>query len=54
VFASAGVEHEAARIVLRGSVEGLSPEDSLTAVASTTELELDVEPHRIVVRGAPQ
>jgi len=38
VFANAGSEAEAGKVVLRGSVSGLSPQDALAAVLSTTRL----------------
>jgi ferric-dicitrate binding protein FerR (iron transport regulator) len=49
VFANAEAEREAARIVLRGSVDGLSPDESITAVGATTGLAIVVARGRIEV-----
>jgi len=54
LYASDDAEREAARIVLRGSIEGLSPDESIAAVGSTTGLAVEVRAGRIEVRsGAP-
>ena len=52
VYASPEAEREAAQIVLRGSIEGLRPDESIGAVGSTTGLALTVERDRIEVRPA--
>jgi len=52
VFASPAAEREAERIVLRGSIEGLSPDESIDAVRSTTGLAIELDPGRIDV-GTP-
>ena len=52
VFSSADVEREAARIVLRGSVEGLGPDESVAAVTATTGLNIVVASGRIEVEPA--
>jgi hypothetical protein len=51
-YASEETEREAAQIVLRGSIEGLRPDESIGAVGSTTGLALNVERDRIEVRPA--
>jgi ferric-dicitrate binding protein FerR (iron transport regulator) len=51
-YASDEAEREAARIVLRGSIEGLRPDESIAAVSSTTGLAVEVRAGRIEVRSA--
>ncbi len=50
VFADAQTEEAASRIVLRGSVEGLTPDESILAVRATTGLAIEVARERIEVR----
>jgi len=50
-YASADVEREAARIVLRGSIEGLRPDESIAAVSSTTGLDIGLDGGHIEVRS---
>jgi ferric-dicitrate binding protein FerR (iron transport regulator) len=52
VFADAETELAASRIILRGSVQGLSPDESIVAVGATTGLAIDVAAERIEVRPA--
>ncbi len=52
LFSSADVEREASQIVLRGSVEGLSPDESVAAVTATTGLNIVVASGRIEVEPA--
>ena len=49
VFADPQTEEAASRIVLRGSVEGLTPDESILAVRATTGLEIEVARARIEV-----
>jgi ferric-dicitrate binding protein FerR (iron transport regulator) len=49
VFSSAASEAEAARVILRGSVEGLSPERALAAVLATTRLGYSEAPGRLLI-----
>lgn len=49
VFASPASEGEAARVVLRGSVEGLTPERALGAVLATTRLAYREAPGRLLI-----
>ncbi len=50
VFADPQTEEAASRIVLRGSVEGLTPDESILAVGATTGLAIEVARARIEVR----
>jgi ferric-dicitrate binding protein FerR (iron transport regulator) len=52
VYVSPEAEREAAQVVLRGSIEGLRPDESIGAVGSTTGLVLAVDHDRIEVRPA--
>ena len=52
LYASDEAEREAARIVLRGSIEGLRPDESIAAVGSTTGLAVEVRAGRIEVHFA--
>ena len=52
-FADAKTEQAASQIVLGGSVEGLSPDESIKAVSATTGLAIEVAGGRIDVRPAP-
>jgi ferric-dicitrate binding protein FerR (iron transport regulator) len=52
LYVSDVAEREAAGTVLRGSIEGLRPDESIAAVVSTTGLIVDVRPGRIEVRSA--
>jgi ferric-dicitrate binding protein FerR (iron transport regulator) len=54
VYASSDAAGEASRIVLRGSIEGLPPDESIAAVGSTTELAVTVDGGRIEVATAPR
>lgn len=49
VFSSAESEAEAARVILRGSVEGLTPERALTAVLATTRFGYTEAPGRVLI-----
>lgn len=48
-FASSACEKEAAQVVLRGSIEGLTPERALAAVLATTRFDYRVAPGRLVI-----
>jgi hypothetical protein len=52
MYVSDVAEREAVGTVLRGSIEGLRPDESIAAVVSTTGLIVDVRPGRIEVRSA--
>jgi len=52
LYVSDVAEREAVGTVLRGSIEGLRPDESIAAVVSTTGLVVDVRPDRIEVRSA--
>jgi hypothetical protein len=52
LYVSDVAEREAVGTVLRGSIEGLRPDESIAAVVSTTGLIVDVRPDRIEVRSA--
>ncbi len=49
VFSSPASEEEASRVVLRGSVEGLTPERALGAVLATTRFAYREAPGRVVI-----
>lgn len=49
VYSTADSEAEAQRVILRGSIAGLTPEQALTAVLSTTRLRSRIEAGRIVI-----
>lgn len=49
VFASAGIENEAAGIVVHGSISGLTPAQALDAVLATTRLQAYVDDGHIVI-----
>jgi hypothetical protein len=49
VFASPASEAEARRVILHGSVAGLTPKDALTAVLLTTRLHQSQRGRRIVI-----
>lgn len=51
VYASAGLESEAAGIVVHGSISGLTPLQALDAVLATTSVRAQVVEGRIVVGG---
>ena len=48
-FSSSASEEEAAHVVLRGSVDGLSPERALAAVLATTRLGYSETPGRVLI-----
>jgi ferric-dicitrate binding protein FerR (iron transport regulator) len=52
LYVSDVAEREAVGTVLRGSIEGLRPDESIAAVVSTTGLVVDVRADRIEVRSA--
>jgi len=52
LYVSDTAEREAVGTVLRGSIEGLRPDESIAAVVSTTGLVVDVRADRIEVRSA--
>jgi len=52
LYVSDKAEREAVGTVLRGSIEGLRPDESIAAVVSTTGLVVDVRADRIEVRSA--
>jgi ferric-dicitrate binding protein FerR (iron transport regulator) len=54
LIAAPAVRLEASSIVLHGSVEGLSPDESIAAVRGTTGLAIELEPGRILLQpGGP-
>lgn len=50
VFASPSAQAQAAQIVLRGSVAGLTPDQSIDAVLATTTLRVERAPGEILIR----
>jgi ferric-dicitrate binding protein FerR (iron transport regulator) len=52
LYVSGNAEREAVGTVLRGSIEGLRPDESIAAVASTTGLVVEVRGGHIEVRSA--
>jgi len=52
LYVSGNAEREAVGTVLRGSIEGLRPDESIAAVASTTGLVVEVRDGHIEVRSA--
>jgi hypothetical protein len=52
VYSSPGVEHQARSVTLSGTVEGLAPEQAVTAVLSTTSLRPVVEDEQIRIEPA--
>lgn len=52
-YGSRAAEAEAAKLVLRGSVKGLKPEQALAAVMATTRFEYRTAPGRLVVELHP-
>lgn len=52
VYATLQAEEQARRVMLRGTVEGLTPDEAVTGVLATTTLDAVVEPGRIRVMAA--
>jgi ferric-dicitrate binding protein FerR (iron transport regulator) len=54
VYSSPEIELQARNVRLRGTVEGLAPEQAVTAVLTTTSLEPVVGPNQIRIESAPR
>jgi ferric-dicitrate binding protein FerR (iron transport regulator) len=53
VYTSPQIQNEARSVILRGSIEGFTPERALAAVLSTTQLSYRETPEQVVVDFAP-